>query len=56
MVQLLLWTPAQSLERVTAFDGILASDEINMVSMRENSTKKAFMVRSASACRRDRLN
>jgi hypothetical protein len=47
MIQLLLWTP-RSIERVTAFDGILAGDAIKMVSQRENSTKKAFMVRTSS--------
>jgi hypothetical protein len=44
MVQLPALDAAQSIERVTAFDGILASDEIKMVSPRENSIKKAFMV------------
>jgi len=40
---------AQPIERVTAFDGILAGDAINMVSQRENSIKKAFMVRTSSS-------
>jgi hypothetical protein len=54
MVQLLLSAAALLIERVTAFDGILASDTINMVLQRENSIKKAFMVRSPSVCRRRR--
>jgi hypothetical protein len=40
---------AQSIERVTAFDSILASDDIKMVAQRGNSIKKAFMVRSSSS-------
>src|SRR6266851_1554888 len=40
---------AQSIERVTAFDGILASDAIKMVSQRGDSIKKGFMVRTSSS-------
>jgi hypothetical protein len=49
MVQLPALDAAQSIERVTAFEGILASDTIKMVWQRKNSTKKAFMVRAPSA-------
>jgi hypothetical protein len=39
---------AQPIERVTAFDGILTGDAIKMVSQRENSIKKGFMVRTSA--------
>jgi len=38
---------AQPIERVTAFDGILAGDAIKMVSQRRDSIKKGFMVRTS---------
>jgi hypothetical protein len=40
---------AQPIERVTAYDGILAGDAIKMVSQRGDSIKKGFMVRMLSS-------
>jgi hypothetical protein len=48
MVQLPALDAAQPIERVTAFDGILAGHAIKMVSQRGDSIKKGFMVRTLS--------